>query len=431
MPLPQRATAVLVALVGLSLSTLAHDDDPKLLSRVPPIPGPGVHTGTPDVAVPGARGAQLPSFGGPGITLLAWLSLGDFGNGTSGNDCWGYVSPSGREYALMGLSQRRRLRRRHGAGRSADRRGRRRAEQPVARHQDLRPLRLRGQRGRRRHPGLRPGADRLRRRELRSATSPTAAAPATHNVAIDTDSGFLYRCGGGNNGLRIYDLNADPTNPPLVGPWQSRYVHDTEVVTYTSGPAAGKQVAFCCAASTAARSSTGLTIIDVTNKSNTAGQNELFWPNAGYSHQCWLSDDRALPVRQRRARRERHHAPHHDLRRSTSRTRSRRLPGRHLHQRQHVDRPQPLRARQPDLRGQLPQRPARVRRLVEPHRPTEVASFDTYAGDDNATFNGLWSCYPYFPERRRDRQRPRARAVRVVGRRPADRPSTRPRGCRI
>ena len=32
-----------------------------------------------------------------------------------------------------------------------------------------------------------------------------------------------------------------------------------------------------------------------------------------------------------------------------------------------------------------------------PSQVAEVAYFDTYPGDDNASFNGLWSCYPYFP----------------------------------
>ncbi|NBQ76279.1 MAG: regulator, partial [Acetobacteraceae bacterium] len=32
-----------------------------------------------------------------------------------------------------------------------------------------------------------------------------------------------------------------------------------------------------------------------------------------------------------------------------------------------------------------------------PSSVTEVAYFDTYPGSDSAQFNGLWSCFPYFP----------------------------------
>ena len=48
------------------------------------------------------------------------------------------------------------------------------------------------------------------------------------------------------HGLRIYDLNANPTNPPQVGTWSAFYTHEVCVKTYTSGPYAGRQIAFCC-----------------------------------------------------------------------------------------------------------------------------------------------------------------------------------------
>ena len=45
------------------------------------------------------------TFAANGIRLMAWFPVTTFNAAnTSGNDVWGYVSPSGREYALMGLS---------------------------------------------------------------------------------------------------------------------------------------------------------------------------------------------------------------------------------------------------------------------------------------------------------------------------------------
>ena len=39
------------------------------------------------------------------VQLKSWINLPALGaGGGNGNDCWGYVSPSGREYALMGVS---------------------------------------------------------------------------------------------------------------------------------------------------------------------------------------------------------------------------------------------------------------------------------------------------------------------------------------
>jgi hypothetical protein len=51
------------------------------------------------VFVASARG-QFPS---QNVSLIAQLDLTDL-TASAGNDCWGYVSPAGREYALMGLN---------------------------------------------------------------------------------------------------------------------------------------------------------------------------------------------------------------------------------------------------------------------------------------------------------------------------------------
>lgn len=48
--------------------------------------------------------ATAGGFPSENVTLLSQVALEDFpGQPIRGNDCWGYVSPSGREYALMGL----------------------------------------------------------------------------------------------------------------------------------------------------------------------------------------------------------------------------------------------------------------------------------------------------------------------------------------
>ncbi len=46
--------------------------------------------------------AQYESFN---VSLYAQIDLNTFGAGL-GNDCWGFVSPPGREYALVGLSNK-------------------------------------------------------------------------------------------------------------------------------------------------------------------------------------------------------------------------------------------------------------------------------------------------------------------------------------
>lgn len=48
----------------------------------------------------------------------------------------------------------------------------------------------------------------------------------THSVSVDQTAGKLY-CNGTNQGMRIYDLLADPTNPVPVTSWNGTYVHDS------------------------------------------------------------------------------------------------------------------------------------------------------------------------------------------------------------
>ena len=48
--------------------------------------------------------AKAGGFPSENVELLSHIPLSGFGNPGNGNDCWGYVSASGREYALMGVS---------------------------------------------------------------------------------------------------------------------------------------------------------------------------------------------------------------------------------------------------------------------------------------------------------------------------------------
>ena len=78
----------------------AHQDDPKLRDRQARYEGPAYRADI-DGGIAGLGG----QFDSSDVTLESWLPLAEISPGaTSGNDCWGYVSPSGREYALIGTS---------------------------------------------------------------------------------------------------------------------------------------------------------------------------------------------------------------------------------------------------------------------------------------------------------------------------------------
>lgn len=267
-------------------AVLAHPDDPKVRDRKPPYLGPGWRGSNPTA---GTRA----SFPAQGIELLSWLTLPELNSGaTSASDCWGYTSPSGREYAIIGVSTGTAF---------------------VEITDPLNPhvvAHITGPNSLWRDAqvygtyayAVSEGGNGIqvidlsnidngvvtKTREVTTGPTPTA----THTVLVNTASGYLYRCGGGSNGLRIYNLQPDPSNPQYVTAWTNKYVHECLPVNYTSGPYAGKEIVFACDGFNGGFDQTGLEILDVTNKTNIVSLSRIQWAQAAFSHQVWLSDDR-------------------------------------------------------------------------------------------------------------------------------------------
>ena len=274
---------------ALPAAALAHEDDPKVLDRRPAYAGPGFRRGAVAPAGLPPAGTAL-AFAAQGLRLDSWLPLGDLDAANSGNDCWGYVSPSGREYALMGTSSSTIV---VEVTDPANATVIEVVPGPNSLWRDVKVYQDRAY-------SVSEGGGGIQVIDLSDVdagvvtlenTVTGSGDERTHNVAIDKDSGFLYRTGGGGNGLRIYSL-ANPSSPQFVGSWGSRYVHDAQVVTYTSGPLAGRQIAFCCAGLGNGSGDTGLSIVDVTNKNFPFRIEQIAYPNRRYSHQGWLSADR-------------------------------------------------------------------------------------------------------------------------------------------
>lgn len=388
--LPWRGPAlVLAAAVATPVGVPAwdHDDDPKVLDRLPPVRAAGIFGG------PGGPGNSPGGFDSHDVTLLAWVPLSLLDNASSGNDCWGYVSPADREYAIIGTSSGTNFLEitdpanpgpvMHVAG-------------PGSLWRDIKTYD---------HYAfaVSEGGNGIQVIDLANIDSgqvslvntvTSGGSTSTHNVALDTDSGFLYRTGGSGHGLRIYDL-ANPAAPQWVASWDTRYVHDAEVVTYTSGPLAGRQLAFCCGGFNGGWDQTGLTILDVTDKSNITVMDQVYYPNPGYSHQGWLSPDRNYFYLGDELDESNYGIP------STV----------HV-----IDVSDPSNAfpvttftnGNPAITHNLYTlgdfiyaanytSGMRVFDATNPVSPVEIAYFDTRPEDDGVSFNGLWSVYPYFP----------------------------------
>lgn len=228
---------------------------------------------------------SLAQFASSNVDLKAQIDLAAFGSG-SGNDCWGYVSPSGREYAIMGLNNK------------------------VAFVEVTNPsspivvasiphsanlwgdIRTFGQYA---YAVTELSGSGLQVMDLslidsgivtlvRTLTSPGR----THTLAVDPIAGFLYTCGSnqGTGTTMCFSL-ADPSNPVRVGAnsMTTNYQHAGLPVTYTSGALAGKTMWYGFS------EGRGVDIYDFTNKAAPVKIATATYPNIGYCHQGWVSDD--------------------------------------------------------------------------------------------------------------------------------------------
>ncbi len=386
-------TATLLActlLSGAVLTAVAHEDDGKVADRQPAVVAPAWREAD--------GGLAADTFASSGITLKAWFPLASIdAAATSGNTCWGYVSPSGREYAIIGVSS--------GTGffditnpaapvKVGFITG------PTSLWRDFKVFGTRVY-------TVSEGGGHIQVIDIANidngvvsliGTTTDATAAATHTVFINEQSGYLYRCGGGGNGLRLYNLNSTPNNPQLVGSWPSYYVHEAQVVTYTSGPYAGKEIAFCCGGLSNGNVESGLYIVDCTNKASPTLLGRILYPSARYSHQGWLTEDRKYFL----------------LGDELDEGATQSLTTTYVINVENLANPTYVGLFQNDTpaithngythQGKFYQANyrsgIRVFDIATPGNPAsinEVAWFDTYPVDDGASFNGLWACYPYYP----------------------------------
>lgn len=111
-----------------------------------------------------------------------------------------------------------------------------------------------------------------------------------HNIVINEDTGFAYLvgCGGFFSGGPVFlDLKTDPKNPTAAGGYSAEgYTHDAQVVTY-NGPDTdhtGKEILI-------GSNANDVLILDVTDKSNPIKITSFSYPNVGYTHQGWFTED--------------------------------------------------------------------------------------------------------------------------------------------
>ncbi len=100
---------------------------------------------------------------------------------------------------------------------------------------------------------------------------------SSHNIFIDENGiGYVVGANYGLGGVIMIDIAANPIDPPIVGMWQSRYVHDVFVrddVMWTADIFAGL-----------------VSIVDIADKASPTVLNTIPTPDS-FAHSTWLSDD--------------------------------------------------------------------------------------------------------------------------------------------
>ncbi len=368
---------------------------------VAPTPPPTTTTPPPaaqDIGPHDCVNGMAGDFACNGFDFSKRVSLEDFGAG-SGNDIWGWTDPDdGTEYALMGLN--------NGTGfvRISD------PENPVlvgtmatqtvgANWRDIKVYQN--------HAFVvadNAGAHGMQvfdLTRLRGQSGNITFTPDTvysgvqnsHNIVINEDTGFAYLVGTNtcNGGLHMVDIST-PTSPQSAGCHStSGYTHDAQCVIYSGPDTAytGDEICF-------ASNEDDVAIINVTNKSATQELSSVVYPNFGYTHQGWLDDNQQFLLV----------GDELDERNVRVRTSTIVLDVRDL------DNPQYLYTHQADtisidhnmyIVGQKVYQAnyrAGLRVLdftdLATDSFTESAFFDTYPADDEASFDGAWSVYPFF-----------------------------------
>ncbi len=299
-------TSILSVLFGLLLITACSSDDPAAPGALPPVQNPD--SGSPDPGNPDPDPTDGLSDSAPcenglagpypcsGFDLLGRLDLGELSAG-SANDIWGWADPqTGIEYALVGLN--------NGTAFIS-------LEDPEAPaligtlptatvNSPWRDIKVyqdhafivaeSGGHGMQvfdltqlRDPGTTP--------RTFSATANYTGFGNAHNIVINEDSGFAYVVGTGasapfNGGAHFIDIS-NPASPQAAGGYgTSGYTHDAQVVTY-QGPDADYSGSEIFIGANEDR----VVIVDVTDKAQPDFIAQLTYPNIGYTHQGWFTED--------------------------------------------------------------------------------------------------------------------------------------------
>lgn len=334
------------------------------------------------------------------VDLMSVMTLNEVGGGDNGNDIWGWTDPlTNKEYALYGRAN----------GTSF-----------IDVTDPLNPIYL-GDLPTHTTPSLwrdiktfgnyaiigseagYHGMQIFDLTQLEDVTNPPVVFEETayydgfgksHNIIVNTETGFAYGVGTSTfeGGLHIVDIN-DPLNPVLAGAFEEDgYTHDAQSVVY-NGPDqdyVGKEIVF-------AFNGGNVAIVDCDDKSDCQLISTIQQENVGYIHQGWVTENQRILLMDDEL----------DESNFGFNTRT------YIVDIQDLDNPSfigyytssaPAIDHNQYILGDLTYQSnylagLRILNIADAANGNlfEVGYFDTNPESDEASFNGTWSNYPYFP----------------------------------
>lgn len=333
-----------------------------------------------------------------GYDLLTHYPLEAVGGGDNGNDCWGWVdSESGREYVIMGRSNGTSF-----VEITDPLNPQFIATLPTASGPSLwRDIKVIGDYAYIVSESPQHGIQILNLNGLLplsgfpfniSATYNYAGFGNAHNIVACPETNYVYGVGTNtfNGGLHIVDVS-DPSNPFLAGAYEEFYTHDAQAIVY-NGPDAdyqGNEIVICF------NGSSGVAIVNAEDKTDIQLIKQVTYDESAYTHQGWISEDHTMV----------YFNDELDEQYIGNNTRTYMMNVEDLDNPVIVgfyeaETPSPdhnLYTHEGLLYASNYTSGLRVSTILEDGSIVPQGYFDTHPENDDVTFDGTWSNYPYFP----------------------------------
>mgnify|MGYP005990997481 CR=1 FL=1 len=219
---------------------------------------------------------------------------------------------------------------------------------------------------------------------------------SAHNIVINENSDYAYPVGTSKSGTYkggpLFINISDPKNPVSEGGWGTdNYSHDAQVITYT-----GPDTRYTNKEILIGSNENEVVVVDITDKSKPETISKISYANVGYTHQGWFTEDQKYFIL----------GDELDEQNFGMKTRSIIFDFTNLKTpKEHFVYLGPTDAIDHNgyVKGDtfyLANYTAGVRFIdisnIGTKSITETGYFDTYPESNTASFNGVWSVYPYF-----------------------------------